>query len=108
MELALTLDAPPLATDVAGSVRIGGTRITLDSIVAAFDEGAGAEEIALRFPTLDLADVYSTLAYVVRHRAEVDAYLAERRQLAAELRAEAEHRWPTAGLRERLLARRSA
>ncbi len=33
----------PLETDADGVVRVGGTRVTLDTVVAAFKEGATAE-----------------------------------------------------------------
>lgn len=51
------------------------------------------------FDTLDLADVYAVIAYYLRHGAEVDAYLAEQRRLADEVRREIEARFPQAGLR---------
>jgi uncharacterized protein (DUF433 family) len=100
------LNPPPLRTDADGVVRIGGTRVPLETVVSAFDEGAAAEEIALRFPTLDLADVYATIAYLLQHRPEVDEYLAERREESRRVREEVERRFDTSGLRKRLLARR--
>lgn len=98
----------PLATDPHGVVRVGGTRVTLDSIVGAFRSGATAEEIAQQFPTVTLPDVYQVIAYYLRHAAEVDAYLSSRQQEAADLRREIETRFDPRGLRARLLARRSA
>lgn len=56
MALPSTLTPPPLRTDADGVVRIGGTRVPLETVVSAFDRGA-AEEIVLRFPTLQLSDV---------------------------------------------------
>jgi phosphoenolpyruvate carboxylase len=61
----------------------------------------------LRYPTLTLADTYSVIAYYLRHRDEVDAYLEERRRQAEEIRRKVEERYPTAQIRERLLARRT-
>ena len=55
-------DGKLLAADSGGVLRVGGTRVTLESLVHCFHEGATAEEIALRFPTLELADVYSAVA----------------------------------------------
>ena len=50
-------DTPvPLRVDAADVIRIGHTRVTLDSLIAAFVAGATAEEIAHRYPTLDLGD----------------------------------------------------
>jgi hypothetical protein len=80
--------------------------VTLDSVVAAFDMGATAEEIVHRYPSLDLPTVYEVLAYVLRHRAAVDDYLLARRETAAEVQAEMERLFPPDGIRARLLARR--
>jgi uncharacterized protein (DUF433 family) len=98
----------PLATDPHGVVRVGETRVTLDSIVGAFRSGATAEEIAQQFPAVALADVYQVIAYYLRYTAEVDTYLSSRQQEAADLRREIETRFDPRGLRARLLARRSA
>ncbi|MBV7330619.1 DUF433 domain-containing protein [Chloroflexi bacterium TSY] len=53
-----------------------GTRVALDSVVFAFRDGLSAETIAAEcFPTLTLEQVYGAIAYYLRHRAEIDAYL---------------------------------
>jgi hypothetical protein len=46
---AETIERVPIHTDADGVVRIAGTRVTLDTIVAAFDAGATAEEIAQQY-----------------------------------------------------------
>lgn len=100
-------DPVPLLADAQGAVRVGGTRVPLDTVIHAFLEGVSAEEIVDRYSALTLADVYSTIAYYLRHRAEVDAYLAERERHSEEVRAHVEARQGSSqGLRERLLARR--
>ena len=85
---------------------VGATRVTLDSVVARFDAGATPEEIVQQFPSLDLAEVYAVVAYVLGNRAEVDEYLEARARAAETIRAENERRAPPAGVRQRLLARR--
>lgn len=105
MPLVATRETVPLHADEKGVVRVGGTRVSLDSVVHAFDAGASPEEIVASFPTLSLPDVYATIAYVLRHRSEVDAYLEEQAEEAASLRREIEERYPTADLRQRLRAR---
>jgi uncharacterized protein (DUF433 family) len=104
MALIAAEEAPPLATDDHGVVRVGGTRVTLDVIVHSFDAGASPEEIVQSFPTLSLQDVYATIAYVLRHRTDVDAYLAEQEAEAEVIRRKIEKRYPTAELRQRLRA----
>ena len=58
--------------------RVGGTRVTLDTVVDAFKRGATAEEIAQQYPTVELSDVYSVLGYYLDQREEIEAYLGER------------------------------
>ena len=85
---------------------MAGTRVTLDTLVYAFRDGATPEEIVQMYPALELADAYEAVTHYLRHRREVDAYIAKREAVAREVRAENERRSPAAGVRERLLARR--
>jgi len=97
-----------LLLDADGVVRVGSSRVTLDSVVAAFRTGATAEQIAQQYPSVDLADVYAVITYYLRHRGEVDEYLRARdRAAAAEVRAVNEARFDPVGIRERLLSRRN-
>lgn len=77
MPLTIPDEPIPLRVDEHGSVRVVGSRVTLDTIVGRFLCGDSAEEIFTGFPTVSLADIYSILGYYLRHRKEVDAYLAE-------------------------------
>ncbi len=108
MLLVPTTEPIPLKTDDSGVIRVGQTRVTLDTVVTAFLTGCMAEEIWEQYPSLQLSDVYSVIGYYLRHQQEVDAYLAERRRLAAKVRGEAELRFNPVGVRYRLLARREA
>jgi uncharacterized protein (DUF433 family) len=108
MTLTVAGDAVPIRVDAGGVALVGDTRVPLDTVVYEFQDGAGPEEIVRRFDTLQLADVYAVIAYYLRHKADVDAYLEDRRRLAAEVRAEAERRFPPDEFRERLLKRRPA
>lgn len=96
----------PLTTDEAGVMRVAGTRVPLDSVIHAFNEGATPEEIAQDFPTLDLAAVYAVVSYYLQNRAEVEQYLERRRVQREELKKELEARFNPHGLRERLLNRK--
>src|SRR5919108_5433049 len=106
MEVHAPPERVPIETDADGVIRVGGTRVTLDTLIAAFDAGATAEEIAQQYDSVSLADVYSVIGYYLRHQSEVRAYLAERQKQAAEVREENERRFDPTGIRERLLARR--
>jgi uncharacterized protein (DUF433 family) len=101
-----SVEPPPLRCDSGGVVCVGTTRVTLDVLVSAFEQGATPEEIQLRFPALELADVYQTIGYYLSHRPEVDEYLARSAIRRQEARAINERHLDSAGLRERLLARR--
>ena len=98
----------PLVTDSSGAVRVRGTRVLLDTIITAFRAGATAEEIAQKFPTLALADVYQVIAHYLNHTAELDVYLAGRQAEATGVQREIEGRFDPVGVRARLLARRNA
>jgi uncharacterized protein (DUF433 family) len=98
----------PLVQDADGVMRVRGTRITLDTVFAAFQEGATAEEIVQQYPSISLADVYQVIAYCLRHSSQVEAYLLERRATAHTTRQHNESSWPPDGIRHRLLARRRA
>ncbi|MBV6466389.1 MAG: DUF433 domain-containing protein [Anaerolineae bacterium] len=98
----------PLRTDRDGVIRVGKTRVTLDTIVDAFKDGAAAEEIAYQYPTVPLADIYSVIGHYLRQKKEVEAYLKRREKFATEVRTQNETRFDATGIRERLLARRKS
>lgn len=108
MTVAEPSEIVPLHTDADGVIRVGGTRVTLETVVSAFDAGATPEEVCEDFPTLRLADVYAVVTYVLRHRPEVDRYLARRDEEAEEIRREIEASPANRRLRERLLTRRDS
>src|ERR687895_971928 len=96
-----TTASVPLFTDAHGAIRVQGTRVTLDSIVASFRAGATAEEIGQKFPSVALADVYLIIAYYLSHAAEIDSYLSQRRVEATALKREIESRFDPVGVRAR-------
>src|SRR5580658_5193296 len=90
----------PLAKDSHGVYRVGGTRVTLDVVVRAFNRGATAEEIVQKFPSLELPDVYQVIGYYLKQRAEFTGYFEQREWEERELLA-AHPEWSPNGLRER-------
>ena len=103
---ALTTEANALVKGADGVIRVRGTRVSLDSLVAAFLEGATAEEIAQQYPSVSLADVYQVIGYYLRHETDLEEYFSRRRQSIDETKRANESRWPPDGIRDRLLARR--
>jgi len=107
MLLVPTAEPIPLVADANNVIPVGRTRVTLDTVITAFLEGATAEEIREQYPSLQLSDIYFAIGYYLRHQSEVDAYLMERQRLAAEVQQSAEKRFNPVGIRDRLLARRN-
>lgn len=79
--------------------------MTLETVVGAFEAGKSAEEIAVGYPSLSLADIYATIAYYLRHRDDFHSYLAERQVEASTIQREIESQPKTTDLRERLILR---
>ena len=96
----------PLEMGPDGVIRVRTTRITLDTIWSAFNEGATAEENVQQYPSLSLADAYESIGYCLRHPALLAAYIAKRSESAGEVRTSNESRWRPEGIRSRLLERR--
>ena len=107
MILAVVAEPAPLKTNADGVVRVGNTRVTLDTVLAVFNQGTTAEEIVYRYPSLRLADVYATIGFYLNHQQEVETYLQQRQQQAQEIRKMNEARFDPQGLRDRLLARKA-
>ena len=95
-------DPLPLRVDESGTIRVGASRITLDVVIADYQKGMSAEEIVRELDSLTPADVHGAIAYYLRHREEVDAYLQARRCEADELRKKIEANTPD---REQLRAK---
>ena len=88
------MDAPkmtvPLHIDKDGNIRVGGTRVTLDTIVASYQQGETPQEIHEGFPTLKLADIYAVISHYLNNQEEVDAYLRRQEEEAEQIRQQLE------------------
>lgn len=107
MTMVVAAEIPPLSADASGVFRVGGTRVTLDSVVSAFRDGATAEEIAEQYPAISLGQVYAVIAYYLAHTADVDDYLRTQEQRSAEVRQANERLFDPTGIRARLMARQT-
>jgi uncharacterized protein (DUF433 family) len=109
MAIVIQSEAPPLRQDASGALRVGSSRVLVELVICVFQDGATPEAIAQRYPTATLADIYAVIAYYLRHRQELEAYLAEREQRAQEVRQRIErHQGDLADLRRRILARQQS
>src|SRR3989440_9568790 len=108
LEQTLTL---PFRLTEDGTIRIGDSRVSLDSVVHHYKLGASAEQIAQKFPALDLADVYAAITYYLNHEETVEEYLRQQEAAGEEVQKKIEsdprYKKNSADLRARLLARRS-
>jgi len=108
MVVHLHSEAPPLRQEATGAIRVGDTRVLLELVIEAHQEGATPQEIVRRYSTLRLQDVYATIGYYLRHPEEIDAYLAERASLGAAMDAKIESsQRDLSHIRQQLQARRN-
>ncbi len=98
----------PLIADANGVIRVGKTRVRLDTVVYSFNEGYTAEEIVSQYPVLDLSDVYAVIAYYLGNRPLIDEYIAARAETAKAIQREIESKSDYQSFRERLLKRRAS
>ena len=88
-----------------GVWKVCGSRVSLDSVLAAYLSGLSPEGIQEAFPSLSLEAIHGCLAFYLRNRVEMDAYLQrERANFEAQRRATAVTNQP---LIDRLRAARS-
>ena len=105
--LPLSPVPPPLRVDEGGAVRVGDSRVSLDLVVEQYENGMTPEDMVRAYDTLELADVHAVIAYYLRHREDVRAYLKRREEEAKALRVKIEAERPRVS-RAELLERRSA
>jgi uncharacterized protein (DUF433 family) len=93
MVLEIHVDKAPLRTTASGVVYVGQTRVTLQTVVMAFQLGSTPEQIIVDYDALSLADVYAVIAYYLHHREEVDTYIQQQDEAGEKLRQQmqAEH-----------------
>lgn len=105
MPATLIAEPLPLHEDSSGTIRVGGSRVTLDTVVRAYESGRSPEEIVDSFPTLTLGHVFGALSYYHQHRDDVRRYLERRERQADELRRQIEAQQAPAPTRAELEAR---
>jgi uncharacterized protein (DUF433 family) len=68
-------------TDEHGVLRVGGSSVMLDSIVAAFQQGHSPETIQQQYPALILEEVYGAIAHYLANHEQIDRYLARQDEI---------------------------
>jgi uncharacterized protein (DUF433 family) len=112
MNLTLEAIPVPLRDDGHGGLRVGQTRVGLESVWHLHQQGASPAAIVRAFDTLELADVHAVLAWALRHPDDLDAYLKRRGEEADQIRRQLEQarltptREQSAELKAKLMERR--
>jgi uncharacterized protein (DUF433 family) len=76
--------------DDEGVYRVAGTRVMLDSVVAAFHQGHSPETMQQQYPALTLEQVYGALTFYLSHSDEVSAYLERQDEVWSEWQVRSE------------------
>jgi uncharacterized protein (DUF433 family) len=100
----LTLSIP-LREDPPGVLRVGKSRVLLELVIRAHQQGKSPQEIVQMYDSLDVGDVYAVIAYFLAHCAEVDGYLRHCDEEAEAIRRKIEMTQRPGPGKEELLAR---
>jgi len=80
----------PLTLTENGTIRVTGSRVTLESVVYQYQQGSSAGAILESFPALKLADIHAVICYYLNHREQVDGYLHDQEKKARTVREDIE------------------
>jgi len=69
--------ASPYIEERNGGLYVAGSRVSLDSVVIDFQDGASPEGTVRSFPTLKLSQVYGAIAYYLENEEMIKEYMAE-------------------------------
>jgi uncharacterized protein (DUF433 family) len=97
----------PLSLDEGGLFRIAGTRVALDCVVEAWQNGASPEELVEQYDSLQLDDIYAVITFYLRHQEEVDKYLARQKAESGEALEAAQSNFPESLHKKLLKAKRT-
>ncbi len=106
MSVVVSTSEVKLTKTESGVLRVGNSRVSLDTVIIAFGQGATPEQIVEDYDSLELSEVYAVISYYLQNREEVENYLTQRKVEREKLRREIESRSNPQGIREKLLARR--
>ncbi len=81
------------------NIRLKGTRVGIETVLDDYLAGSSPEEIAARYHSLSLEQVYATITYYLHNRARIDAYLEAWRQYNKQREQEYDRNPPEFALR---------
>jgi len=88
----MSVEKSYVRTDEHEVMRVGNSRVMLDSVVAAFQQGHSPETIRQQYPALSLEDVYGAITYYLAHVGEVEEYLRRQDTVWEQWRAKTEEK----------------
>lgn len=97
----------PLFSEPNGVIRVGNTRVTLETLIYQFKNGSTAEEIVFQYPVLDLGDVYAVIGFYLKNQTAVEEYLLNSKAAAERIQPIVQQQFPATDLRQRLLNRQT-
>ena len=95
----------PLFSEPNGVIRVGGTRVTLETLIYQFKNGSTAEEIVFQYPVLDLGDVYAVIGFYLKNQLIVEDHLIKVKNNTEQLKVVIQDKFPSKGVRQRLIQR---
>jgi uncharacterized protein (DUF433 family) len=84
----------PLRTDEHGVIRVGKTRVTLQTVIAAHLQDQTPQQIVEDFDVLKLEEVFAVITYYLTHKDEVDEYIRQQQLESEKIRREIEENHP--------------
>lgn len=98
---------PKPVRSVEGVLKVGDTRVSLDTVVYAFNRGEDAAQIQEQYDSMSLAQVHAAIAYYLHNKAEVDAYIVRHSATREGFWKDHKAKHPPKITREMLLARQN-
>ena len=84
---------------------MGNSRVLLEIVIRAFQDGASPESIVSQYSTLTLSNAYGAIAYHLKNQETVEEYLDKREELAKSVKQRIEAIQPDLSqIRSRLLS----
>ena len=85
-------------------IRVKGSRVGIESVLYEYIyRGQTAEQIAVRFPSLKLEQIYATILYYLQNREKIEAYLLDWLNFSRKMRENQAENPPPVVLRLRKL-----
>jgi len=99
----------PLTQTEDGTIRVTGSRVSLEAVLYQYEQGNSAQQIHESFPSLRLADIHAVISYYLNHREQVNEYLRDQEKKARAVREDIEsdpaYKSKVDELRERIKSR---